>query len=81
MGHHLAWLLGCCYQRDPDKGSQTHQRGGDLLQSLGTTSELCSKGMLVFLTQHAEEVVHHALRNTVMVGQIIMSHQLSAPTQ
>ena len=81
MGHHPAWLLGCCYVRDPAKCPQFHQRGGDLPQSMGTSSELCSKCVLVFPARHTEEVVHQALRNSVMVGQIVMSYHLSAPTQ
>lgn len=59
MGHHLAWLLGCCYQQDPAKGPQVHQRDGDLSQSLGIPSEPSSKGVLVFSAQHTEEVAQH----------------------
>lgn len=82
MGHHLTWLLGCCYQQDPVRCPQIQQGGGDLPQPLGTSSEPCSNGVLVFPAQHAEEALHHALRNnSVMVGQIITSHHLSAPTQ
>lgn len=59
MEHHLTWLLGCCHQQDPAKGPQGHQRGGDLSQSLGMSSEPSSKRMLGFPTQHTEGVAQH----------------------
>lgn len=57
-----AWLLCCCYQQDPAKGPQAHQRGRDLSQCLGIPSEPSTNGVLVFPAQYTGEVSQHTER-------------------
>lgn len=69
MGHHLAWLLCCCYQQDPAKDSQTHQRGGICPSPWGSPPSQVAR---VFPAQYTEEVAQHT-EGSIMGGEITLS--------